>query len=207
MAGAGEFGHGNRREGGGEFRVISLAHGGLAVPTSSSTGCRTRRARLVRSAAASAWASRGRVAAAMGQHIAPARCIAQRFHLAGGQADDFGEEGKDCAADLAVGHHGADAFGPVVLRCLRSGRLVEHDAPEWGAASSCAQHAGGADAVAGHVHWAALFAGQGGCNGCDISVFAAQLVGAGVRWSRGRAGPSPSRAGGRSAVPTHAASC
>jgi hypothetical protein len=25
MAGAGEFGHGNRREGGGEFRVISLA--------------------------------------------------------------------------------------------------------------------------------------------------------------------------------------
>ena len=80
----------------------SLAHGGLAVPTSSSTGCRTRRARLVRSAAASAWASRGRVAAAMGQHIPPARCIVQRFHLAGGQADDFGEEGKDCAADLAV---------------------------------------------------------------------------------------------------------
>jgi hypothetical protein len=95
MAGAGEFGHGNRREGGGEFRVISLAHGGLAVPASSSTGCRTGRARLVGSAAASAWASRGRVAAAMGQHIRPARCIAQCFHLAGGQADDFGEEGKE----------------------------------------------------------------------------------------------------------------
>jgi len=47
-----------------------------------------------------------------GQHVPPARCIAQRFHLAAGQADDFGEEGEGRTAGLAVGHHDADSLGP-----------------------------------------------------------------------------------------------
>ena len=87
-------------------------------------------------------------------------------------------------------------------------RLVEHDALEWGAAGGGTQHAGGADAVADHIHGAALFAGQCGRNGGDIGIFAAQLIRVRRRhWSHGHAGPWPSRAGARPAPPTHAASC
>ncbi len=55
-----------------------------------------------------------------GEHIPPAWCIAQRLHLAAGQADDLGEEGAGRTASLAISHHGGDPVGPVVLRCLRS---------------------------------------------------------------------------------------
>ena len=94
-----------------------------------------------------------------GEHIPPAWCIAQRLHLAARQADDLGEEGESRTASLAVGHHGGDSLGPLLLRCLWSRRLVERDAPERGTERSCTKHAGGADVVTDDIHWAALFAG------------------------------------------------
>ena len=65
-----------------------------------------------------------------GEYVPPAWCIAQRLHLAACQADDLGQEGEGRTAHLAVGHHGGDPLGPVVLCGLRPGRLVQHDAPE-----------------------------------------------------------------------------
>ena len=63
-------------------------------------------------------------------------------------------------------------------------------APERGALRGRPQHAGGPDAVTGHIHRTALFAGQRGGHRRDISEFAAQRVGAAV-------------AAGRAAAPVH----
>ena len=71
VPGAGKCGHGGSGQGGGELHVIS--------PADRRAGCAQKQqhrlpdpaSHAVRSAAASAWASRGRVAAAMGSTSRP----------------------------------------------------------------------------------------------------------------------------------------
>lgn len=184
--------------------VISRAHGGLAVPTSSSSACRTWRAAPARSTAASAWASRGQRRGDDGQDIPPAWCIAQRLHLAACQSDDLGEEGKGPPVGLAIGDQGGYPLGSVALDGLRPGRLVQRDAPERGAAQphrarrwrrSCGRARPRGHPVRGPER------PRHRRIRCPTHRWRRR------RWSRGRAGPSRSRAAARSAHPIHAASC
>ena len=107
----------------------------------------------------------------------PARRWAQAHHGLGCEVNDLDQEAGHRSAGFAGGQHGGRAVDPVLRDGLRSGWLVERDAPKRGACGRGAQHADRADAVSEHVNRASVSCGQVDGHGGDVFELTNEAVG------------------------------